>query len=93
MATGIAAAATTQITTNTNAAPKQGFNLKYAPHFGMFKANAGDNLLDQLQFMADQGFTAFEDNGMMGRPVEVQTKIARKMELLGMDYGSVCCER
>ena len=63
------------------------FRLKYAPHFGMFKNSAGDDLLDQLQFMADQGFTAFEDNGMMGRPVDVQEKIARKMGQLGLTMG------
>jgi len=66
---------------------KTGFKLKYAPHFGMFRHSAGDDLLDQLQFMYDNGFTAFEDNGMMKRPVEVQEKIARKMERLGMTMG------
>ena len=34
------------------------FNLKYAPHFGMFKNHAGKDPIDQLNFMADQGFTA-----------------------------------
>ena len=48
------------------------FKLDYAPHFGMFRQSAGDDLVDQLRFMADQGFTAFEDNGMRGRPVEEQ---------------------
>ncbi|MCA1759942.1 MAG: twin-arginine translocation signal domain-containing protein, partial [Bacteroidales bacterium] len=43
------------------------FKLKYAPHFGMFKNSAGDDLIDQLKFMADQGFTALEDNGLLGR--------------------------
>ena len=33
----------------------------------MFANAAGKDPLDQLRFMADQGFTAFEDNGMMGR--------------------------
>ena len=49
------------------------FKLKYAPHFGMFKNSAGDDLIDQLKFAADHGFTAFEDNGMMGRDVAMQT--------------------
>ena len=70
-----------------NAQTKHRFKLKYAPHFGMFKNSAGDDLLDQLQFMADAGFTAFEDNGMMGRPVDVQEKIARKLEQLDMTMG------
>ena len=42
------------------------FKLNYAPHFGMFKHSAGENLLDQLQFMHDQGFRSLEDNGMKG---------------------------
>jgi len=66
---------------------KHNFNLKYAPHFGMFKHHAGDDLLDQLQFMADTGFTALEDNRMKSRPVEMQEKIASKMTALGMEMG------
>ncbi len=63
------------------------FNLKYAPHFGMFKHSAGDDLLDQLQFMSDAGFTAMEDNGMTNRTVEMQDKIGNKMAALGMEMG------
>ena len=63
------------------------FKLNYAPHFGMFEASAGSDLLDQLQFMYDQGFRSLEDNGMKGRPVEVQASIASKMNDLGMDMG------
>jgi hydroxypyruvate isomerase len=65
----------------------QHFKLRYAPHFGMFKHHAGDDLLDQLQFMADEGFTAMEDNGMKGREVVMQEKIASKMANLGMKMG------
>lgn len=63
------------------------FKLKYAPHFGMFRHSAGEDLLDQLQFMADEGFRAMEDNGMKGREVAVQEKIASKMANLGMEMG------
>jgi hydroxypyruvate isomerase len=63
------------------------FKLKYAPHFGMFKNNAGDDLIDQIKFMADQGFTAFEDNGMMGRTPEMQTKIGETLAKLNMTMG------
>lgn len=66
---------------------KHNFNLKYAPHFGMFRHSAGEDLLDQLQFMADTGFTAMEDNGMKGREVAMQEKIAGKMANLGMEMG------
>ncbi len=63
------------------------FNLLYAPHFGMFKASAGADSVDQLQFMYDQGFRAMEDNGMKGRDVQEQQRIAQKMEQLGMRMG------
>lgn len=63
------------------------FNLNYAPHFGMFKNSSGEDHLDQLQFMADQGFRSLEDNGMKGRTVETQEKIASKMSSLGMAMG------
>jgi hydroxypyruvate isomerase len=66
---------------------KETFHLKYAPHFGMFRNLAGEDLLDQLQFMSDTGFRAMEDNGMKGREVAVQEKIASKMANLGLEMG------
>ncbi|GAB3534082.1 hypothetical protein GCM10027443_20660 [Pontibacter brevis] len=59
----------------------------YAPHFGMFKETAGDDLVSQLRFMRDQGFTALEDNGLMGRPVSDQEKIGKELARLGMTMG------
>ena len=47
----------------------------------------GEDLIEQLKFMADQGFTALEDNGMKGRPVALQENIAREMGRLGMTMG------
>ena len=66
---------------------KNQFKLKYASHFGMFQNSAGKDIIDQLKFMADQGFMALEDNGMMGRPVEEQEKIAKEMIRLKMEMG------
>ena len=66
---------------------QQRFKLNYAPHFGMFRQSAGEDPLDQLRFMADEGFTALEDNGMRERPVELQTAIAAEMERLNMRMG------
>ncbi len=63
------------------------FQLNYAPHFGMFTNNVGADLLDQIQFMHDQGFRSLEDNGMKGRSKQVQNNIAKKMKRLGMDMG------
>lgn len=84
----VAAGATITSAANTpsNGTPRK-FNLKYAPHFGMFENSAGKDLIDQLKFMADQGFTAMEDNGMMGRTPEMQSKIGETMVKLGMDMG------
>jgi hydroxypyruvate isomerase len=73
-------------------APVRSFQLKYAPHFGMFKHSAGEDLIDQLKFIADQGFTALEDNGMPNRPVEVQERIAAEMTRLGMEMGVFVAE-
>jgi hydroxypyruvate isomerase len=66
---------------------KHQFKLKYAPHFGMFKASAGEDLLDQLRFMADAGFTALEDNGLMKRTPETQAQIGETLAKLGMTMG------
>ena len=63
------------------------FKLKYAPHFNMFKNSAGNDPIDQLKFAADQGFTAWEDNRMKSRPVELQEKIGKTMDQLGMKMG------
>ncbi|MEX0893518.1 MAG: TIM barrel protein [Gemmatimonadota bacterium] len=65
----------------------QPFSLDYAPHFGMFRRSAGQDLVDQLRFMAEHGFRSLEDNNMRGRPVEEQERIAREMERLGMRMG------
>jgi hydroxypyruvate isomerase len=88
----IATAATTLTTQAVSAqalenAPKNNFKLKYAPHFGMFENSAGKDEIDQLKFMADNGFMAMEDNGMMGRTKELQTKIGETMSKLGMTMG------
>jgi len=72
---------------STAAAPAKGFRLKYAPHFGMFKHHAGEDLVEQLKFAADQGFTAWEDNGMAARALELQERIAKEMARLGMTMG------
>ena len=70
-----------------SAAPRKSFQLQYAPHFGMFRRSAGEDPIDQLKFAADQGFTAWEDNGMRGKPAELQERIARTMQQLNMRMG------
>lgn len=70
-----------------NNIPQKLFNLNYAPHAGMFKNHAGDNFIDQIKFMHDQGFRSIEDNGMPGRSVSEQSAIGETLAKLGMDMG------
>lgn len=67
--------------------PKNKFNLNYAPHFGMFKHSAGEDLIDQLNFMADEGFTAFEDNNLKKRSISDQNKIASTLTKRNLRMG------
>ncbi|MDO5972344.1 TIM barrel protein [Flavivirga aquimarina] len=63
------------------------FKLNYAPHLGMFKHHAGESPIDQLSFMADEGFTAFEDNGMKNRSVKTQDAMTKVMIDRGIKMG------
>lgn len=67
--------------------PGEPFNLNYAAHLGMFREHAGNDPVDQLNFMADEGFRAFEDNGMRTRPIEVQEAMAATMAKRGIQMG------
>lgn len=91
MATG-ALVAGGSLTSNASSQPgvekaAQTFNLNYGPHDGMFKNLAGNNFLDQIQFMYDQGFRGIEDNGMPGRSPQEQQKIGDLLAKLGMAMG------
>lgn len=87
--TGLAAGAMGLFTQGARAAParRADFRLAYAPHAGMFRHLAGDDVVAQIEFARDQGFTAWEDNGMAGRPVEEQERIGKALERLGMRMG------
>ena len=63
------------------------FNLNYAPHFGMFKSHSGEDLISQLDFMAEYGFKSFEDNEMRMRPKATQNQIAETLIKNGMTMG------
>jgi len=63
------------------------FKLKYAPHLGMFPVLAGKDPIDNIKFIADQGFRAIFDNGLMKKPPELQEKIANELARLGLDLG------
>jgi len=63
------------------------FNMKFAPHTGMFENLAGKDPIDQIKFMADQGFTAFEDNYLKDREPAMQDKIGSTLATLNMEMG------
>ena len=75
---------------------KHTFSQHFAPHLGlmspnegMFREHAGDNPVDQVHFMADQGFTAIEDNWMAARPIETQEAIGQALQDRGMRMGVI----
>ena len=63
------------------------FKLKYAPGFGMFKEHAGNDPIEQIRFIHDQGFRAIFDNGLMNKEPALQEKIANELAKRGMDLG------
>ena len=70
-----------------NSFSRNTFNLNYAPHLGMFKNTVGDDPIDQINYMADLGFRAFEDNGMKSRSIALQEKISKTLVKRGMKMG------
>ncbi|MDB4049677.1 TIM barrel protein [Flavobacteriaceae bacterium] len=72
---------------NINSKPNHVYNLNYAPHFGMFKNHAGSDIFNQLEFIKDQGFKAFEDNGMKNRDVKTQEIIGNFLSKNNMKMG------
>ena len=63
------------------------FSMRFAPHPGMFRASAGPDVIDQIKFAHDQGFTAFEHNGLPGESPEMQEKIGKTLGDLDMKMG------
>jgi hydroxypyruvate isomerase len=84
---GVVAACTPDPLAATPSPDGSPFKLRYAPHFGMFAHHAGPDPVAELEYMASLGFRALEDNGMSGRPVTEQERIAQAMDRLGMAMG------
>ena len=84
---GVLLSSTAEARKTTKHSEGKPFHLKYAFHDGMFKNNGGNDFIDQIKFAHDQGFRAIEDNGMMGRTVDMQKKIGDTLASLGMDMG------
>ncbi len=87
-ATAVSPAASFSTTQEEETKPEsKPFKLLYAPHFGMFKNLAGNDPIDQIKFAADQGFTAWEDNQLKRKSPEMQEKIGKALDELGMKMG------
>ncbi len=64
------------------------FRLAYAPSMGMFRELCGsDDPVDNLKFIQDKGFRAVFDNGLPGRPVAEQDRIATAIQRMGLMMG------
>lgn len=64
------------------------FRLGYAPPVGMFRELCGsDDPVDNIKFIADQGFTALFDNGLPGRPAKEQERMALAIDRAGLQMG------
>src|SRR6056297_1248947 len=61
---GAVAASLPSVSFAQDATENEKFKLGYAPHPGMFRQLAGSDIIEQIKFCADQGFTAFEYNGL-----------------------------
>jgi hydroxypyruvate isomerase len=87
---GLTAAATLSLAPGAEATPvssRRTFTLKYAPHLGMFQHTAGTDAVAQIDYMAGEGFTAFEDNEMSGRPAAEQSRIGQALSRHSMTMG------
>ena len=88
----VAGAASAAAMTSTTADESSGdgrakFQLGYAPHPGMFKNLGGESVVQQIHFAADEGFTAFEYNGLPDETEAMQTEIGKALQDRGMQMG------
>jgi hydroxypyruvate isomerase len=63
------------------------FSRLYAPHLGLFRQHAGIDPIDQIKFLADEGFRALEDGGLRARPLKVQARMGDELARRGMVMG------
>lgn len=82
-----AAVVSSSVTQATEQQADKPFKLLFGTHDGMFANSAGKDFIDQIKFAHNMGFRAIEDNGMMDRTPEVQSKIGETLAKLGMTMG------
>lgn len=81
---GLINSASAQSESSSQAEP---FQLKYAPDINQFRHHGGDDAVDRIKFMSDQGFRAVFDNGLMGKSASEQQRIAEVMQQRDMEMG------
>lgn len=69
---------------SSNFAPHIGLD---TPDNGMFIAHAGQDPIDQIKFIADQGFAGIEDNFLKLRSKQVQNKIGETLDQHNLKMG------
>lgn len=85
---GVGLSANTQsLAKEKNLTSNEPFNLHFAPHPRMFQSSAGKDVIDQIKFSHDQGFTAWEMNGLGNESVEMQEKVGKTLADLNMKMG------
>lgn len=63
------------------------FKLRFAPHPGTFAATAGKDVIDQINYCHQQGFTAIEYNRLKNESPEKQSQIGDTLAKHGMQMG------
>jgi len=73
--------------TPSRPSPDRRFHLNYAPSPGQFEAHAGPDVVAQIAFAAERGFTAFEDNQLRHRSSQEQTRMGDALRAHDMRMG------
>jgi hydroxypyruvate isomerase len=63
------------------------FARSYAPQLGLFVQHAGSDPIDQVKFIADEGFGAVVDSGLRGKSPQLQSRIGDELARRGLAFG------
>jgi hydroxypyruvate isomerase len=63
------------------------FSRSYAPQLRHFAQHAGNDPVDQIQFAADEGFSAVVEGGLIGQSPVLQTRIGKAVARRGLAFG------
>jgi hydroxypyruvate isomerase len=63
------------------------FSRTYAPQLGLFVDHAGSDPIDQIRFLADEGFGAVADSGLRGKSPKLQSRIGAELARRGLAFG------